>query len=210
MKRWMLPPLALGLLTFAQGCSIARALYIAVVHNSGAPPSAERARIADREAEMLRHLSDRRVVVLPLQIIGRPVRPDTDGARLLAERLRSVGFTRVSVTEESITLPFEPQPNELLTFWTRFKALAAAVAARPRTDADYVLLVDVFGRPDQGSVGAVHAVAVTANGEMAYRAMWNSHQKLYKEFTPRSIADAAAMVVADISRKRDTLPANTR
>jgi hypothetical protein len=75
------------------------------------------------------------------------------------------------------------------------------VAAHPAADADYVLLVDVFGAPERGVVGAVHAMAVTRTGAMAYRGLWNSHQALYKEFRPRSLDDVAEMVAADLGRR---------
>jgi len=67
-------------------------------------------------------------------------------------------------------------------------------------DADYVLAVDVLGAPERGSVGAVHAMAVTARGELAYHAIWNSHQDLYKEIQPRTLDDANKMVIADLAR----------
>ena len=36
----------------AQGCSLARALYVALVHNSGAPPKEERERIGKGSASV--------------------------------------------------------------------------------------------------------------------------------------------------------------
>ncbi len=73
--------------------------------------------------------------------------------------------------------------------------------ASSRANVDYVLLVDVFGLRSQGlPLGAVHAMAVTGLGEMAYGAAWNSYQPLYKEFKPTSLNEAARMVVADLTR----------
>jgi hypothetical protein len=201
-RNWLLPPVALMMTACAQGCAMTKALYDAIVHNSGAPPKEERARIAERGAVMLRDLHQRRVVVLPMQVLGQPVRHDTAGARLLVERLRAEGITAVASSDTGLTLPFVPQPNELAIYWIRFKALAAEVSARPRDDADYVILVDILGRPENGRVGAVHVMSVTGRGEMAYASMWNSHQTLYQEFLPRSIDDAAVMVATDIRRKR--------
>ena len=197
-----LAPLSLLMSACAQGCAIAKGLYVAVVHDSGAPPREERARIDAREAEMLRELSRRRLVVLPVAVLGRsPTRYDTAAAEAIARRLRAEGFSLTTADSAGPSLPFEPQVNEAAIFWARFHALAGEIAAHPRRDADYVLLVDVFGAPERGLVGAVHAMAVTGTGEMAYRGLWNSHQPLYKEFQPRSLDDAARMVATDIVRR---------
>lgn len=185
----------------AQGCAITKALYVAVVHQSGAPPRAERDRIDAREAEMLKRLAGSRVVVLPVAILGRNRRYDSTAAAKLAESL-SVRGVRATAAAAPMALPYEPQPNELLTFWTRFKALGDSVRAHPVADADYVLAVDVMGAPERGSVGAVHAMAVTGTGgELTYRAGWNSYQSLYKEIKPRSLDDASRMVVTDLARR---------
>jgi hypothetical protein len=184
----------------AGGCSIVRALYVAVVHNSGAPPHEEMVRIDEREREFLRTLSHRRVLILPVAVLGRTVRSDTATAVAIAEQLRARNLGLASVGGEPIVLPFERQPNEAVILWSRFKALAASVAAHPRNDIDYVVQVDVLGSPERGSIGAVHVMAVTAAGEMAYRRLWNSHQALYKEVQPRSLDDVVRMVVTDLSR----------
>ena len=62
-------PLALaGACTNA--CAISRALYVAVVHNSGAPPRAELARMKEREQVMRQNLAQSRMVRLPVAILG--------------------------------------------------------------------------------------------------------------------------------------------
>ena len=185
----------------AQGCAIGKALYIAVVYNSGAPPRAERARIATRESLMVKDLGRAHVVVLPVAVVSRNSRFDTAAAVSLAETLRARGVNATAI-ETPIVLPYEPQPNELYTFWTRFKALGDSVQAKPVNGADYVLAVDVLGAPERGAVGAVHAMAVTAGGELAYHAAWNSKQELYQQIKPTSLEDANRMVVADLTRPR--------
>lgn len=185
----------------AQGCALAEGLYSAVVHNSGAPSRVERDQIEQREAELLRELPRRRVVILPVAVLGRDTRFDTGAAAAIAEGLRRNGISGAAAATTEVSLPFKPQPNEAAIFWSRFKALAAHVSSHPQTDTDYVLLVDVFGAPEGGTVGAVHAMAVTGEGEMAYSGFWNSHQALYKEVRPRSLEEAARMVVTDLTRK---------
>ncbi len=184
----------------AQGCAIGKALYLAVVHNSGAPPRAERDRIDVREAAMLANLGRARVLVLPVTILGREQRFDSAAAVRFADSLKALGV-QAKASGTAVPLPYEPQPNELFTFWTRFKALGDWVRAHPASDADYVLAIDVLGAPERGSVGAVHAMAVTARGELAYRALWNSHQDLYKEIQPRTLDDANKMVITDLARR---------
>ena len=196
-----LAPLSLLASACTQGCAIAKGLYVAVVHNSGAPSRAELARIDARQAEMLRELARRRVVVLPVAVLGRPTRADAATAEAIARRLRAGGLALTTADGAGPSLPFEPQANEVAIFWARFHALAHEVAARPRRDADYVLLVDVFGAPERGAVGAVHAMAVTGAGDMAYHGFWNSSKPLYKELAPRSLDDVAAMVATDLSRR---------
>jgi hypothetical protein len=49
-------------------------------------------------------------------------------------------------------------------------------------------------------IGAVHAMSVTRDGEMAYHGFWNSYQPLYKEMKPQSLKDVAEMVVLDLAR----------
>jgi len=183
----------------AQSCAIGKALYVAVVHNSGAPARAERDRIDAREAVMLKELGRARLVVLPVTILGRGQKYDSPAATRLAESLSTRGM-HATASSSAVALPYEPQPNELLTFWTRFKSLGDSIRAHPVGDADYVLAVDVLGAPERGSVGAVHAMAVTARGELAYHAIWNSHQDLYKEIQPRTLDDANKMVIADLAR----------
>jgi hypothetical protein len=199
MRRWssFLPLVLLSVL--ASGCSIVRALYIAVVHNSGAPPREELARIDERERELLGTLPSKRVLILPVVILGRTVRYDTATSVAIAAQLRANERGIALAGTDSLVLPFEPQPNELAILWSRFHALAASVSDRPRTDVDYVVLVDVLGAPDHGSVGAVHVMAVTGNGTMAFRRLWNSHQPLYKEIRPHSLDDVVRMVVRGFS-----------
>jgi hypothetical protein len=198
--RWTrLIPLAL-MSACGNGCSIARALYIAVVHNSGAPTRVEIQRIDAREREFLRTLSTQRLRILPVAILGSDVRADPATARAIATQLTARTLGQATAVSKLPELPFERQPNEAVILWSRFKALAAAVAQQPPTDADYVVLVDVIGVPDRGSVGAVHVMAVTAKGDMAYRRLWNSHQPLYQEVEPRSLDDVVRMVVTDLHR----------
>jgi len=185
----------------AQGCAIGKALYIAVVHNSGAPSRAERDRIAARESVMVRNLPQRRLVVLPVAVLARGSRVDSSASVQLAGSLSARGVHAVPVATP-VWLPYEPQPNELFTFWTRFKALGDSIHAHPVSDADYVLAVDVLGTPERGSVGAVHAMAVTADGQLAYHAIWNSHQSLYQQVRPTSLDDANRMVITDLTRPR--------
>ena len=185
----------------AQSCAIGRALYLAVAHNSGAPPRAERDRIAARESVMVRELGRARLVVLPVAVVGRTSRYDASAAASLADGLRARGVPATAIATP-VVLPYEPQPNELYTFWTRFKALGDSIHARPLNDADYVLAVDVLGAPERGAVGAVHAMAVTANGQLAYHAAWNSHQELYQQVKPTALNDANRMGIADLTRPR--------
>jgi hypothetical protein len=200
MFRWIaFLPIAL-LSACAGGCSMARALYVAVVHNSDAPPRKELARIDERERELARTLSSRRVLILPVAVLGGTVRYDTAAAAAIATQLRAKNLAIAMAGTDSLVLPFQRQPNEALTLWTRFKALSANITEHPRTGADYVVQVDVLGAPDRGSIGAVHVMAVTGKGEMAYRRLWNSHQALYKEIQPRSMEDAVRMVVTDLAR----------
>ena len=119
----------------AGGCSIVRALYVAVVHNSGAPPREEIARIDERERELLRSLSSRRVLILPVAVLGRSVRYDTSTAAAIAKQLDATNLGHASVAATLIALPFERQPNEAVILWSRFTALAGYVAANPRKDA---------------------------------------------------------------------------
>jgi hypothetical protein len=184
-----------------QGCAIGKALYIAVVHNSGAPPRAERDRIAARESVMVNELGRARLIVLPVTVVARNSRFDTSAAVSLAESLHTRGVNATAI-RTPVALPYEPQPNELFTFWTRFKALGDSIHAHPVNGADYVLAVDVLGAPERGSVGAVHAMAVTGDGQLAYHAIWNSHQALYQQVKPTSLDGANRMVITDLTRPR--------
>ncbi len=202
MRRTLvLAPVALLMTACAEGCAIARALYVAVVHNSYAPSRAERERIAARGDTMVRELGRRRLVVLPVAVLGRTVRYDTAAAARLAERLREDHAPLASAEVRPLPIAFEPQANELAIFWTRYRRLADSVTAHPRADADYVLLVDVFGAPERGVVGPVHAMAVTGSGAMAYWGMWNSHAPLWQTIRPRSLEDAMRMVETDLGRR---------
>lgn len=157
-----------------------------------------------QQEEFFRTLSGRRLLILPIAVLGRSPQSDTTGASALADSLRANGIPGAFTTSNPIPIPFEPGANEAAILWSRFKALSQHVTSHPRTDADYVLLVDVFGRPDQSNVGAVHVMAVTGKGEMVYHGAWNSYQPLYKEFKPRSLNDATRMVATDIVRRRQT------
>ena len=193
--------LLFSLTACAQGCAVTKALYSAVVHGSGAPSREERALIDRREQLFLHELPRRRLVILPVAILGRVVRYDTVTARAIAEQLRSAGLGAPEVASASLPIPFSPQPNEAAIFWSRFRAFADSVRVHQQFDADYVLLVDLFGAPERGSIAAVHAMVVTTRGDMAYRGAWNSHQRLYREFKPTTSTDAARMVAADMVRR---------
>jgi len=193
--------LPLALLSGCAGaCSITRALYSAVVHNSGAPPRAELSRIDEREIEFLRALPHKRVVVLPVAVLGTAVRYDSVAAARITDTLRSGIAPEATSSAQLLSLPFTPQPNEAAILWQRFGALADSVAAHRWHDADYVVLVDVLGASERGRIGAVHVMVVTGNGTMVFRRLWNSHQALYKEVMPRSIDDAGRMVVTELRR----------
>jgi hypothetical protein len=200
MRRVFMLASVMSLSVVGESCAIAKALYVAIVRNSNAPSRAERERIQAREDEFLRTLAHRRVAVLPVAVLGRDVRYDSTLATSIAVQLRDRGIGIAKPSTQVVALPFDPQPNELAIFWTRFQALGARYARHPRLDVDYVLLVDVFGAPDRGQVGAVHVMAVTAGGGLAYHAIWNSRQALYREVEPRSESDVARMVVTALAR----------
>jgi hypothetical protein len=182
--------------------AIVRGLYEAIVHNSGAPPAAERARIDDREQAFLRGLAERRLLVAPVVILRSTPLYDSTAAASIADSLRGAGLGAPRVAEHPVVVPFTPETNEAMIFWARFKGLADSVRAHPPANVDYVLLVDVIGvAPQRRGLGAVHAMVVTSTGEMAYRGFWNSAQPLYKEFKPRTVDDATRMVAADIIRR---------
>ena len=128
MRSLLRGSLLISLTGCAEGCAVTRALYVAVVHRSGAPSRDERVRIDQRETLFLRELPRPRLVIL-----------------------------RVAIP--------------------------------------------VFGAPERRTVVAVHAMVVTARGDMAYRGAWNSHQPLYKEFTPGTLDDVARMVATAITRR---------
>ena len=204
----MRPLPILSLLALAgcgQACAIGKGLYQALVHRSGAPSREERAAIHQRSAQFLRDAHDQRILVLPIAVMGRVVTYDTSSAFALAERLRTGGLRATNATTTSVPVSFQPQANEAAIFWARFHALADTVRAHPPIDADYVLMVDVFGTKQPASVDAVHVMVVTTKGEMAYSGGWNSAQPLYKEMRPRSLDDAARMVATDIQRRRADL-----
>jgi hypothetical protein len=191
-----------------QACAVTRALYSAVVHNSGAPPREERRRIEQREREMARSLPRTHLAVAPVAIVGRPVRQDTAAARALVAKLAERGLGTHRVAPEIPPLAFTPGANEMAIFWERTKALAAHVREHPPAGADYVLLVDVFGTE---RVFAVHAMGVTREGVITYTGFWNSHQPLYKEVRPGSMDDAMRMVAIDLERKsREARTVTTR
>ncbi|HYD51862.1 MAG TPA: hypothetical protein VEA99_04515 [Gemmatimonadaceae bacterium] len=194
--------LALLLPACASGCDVARALYVATVHGSYAPPRAERQRIREREGAFVARLADRRILVRPVAVLGHAPRLDAAGGALLARRLTEQGLGRAVAPSARDTLPFVPQPNELAIYWTRFRALSAQVAAHPPEDADHVLQLDVFGAPERGRIGAVHVMLVDRSGMMVYGRLWNSHQPLFKEMRPASLDDAVRMVVVDLERSR--------
>ena len=194
-------PLAL-VIACTQTRAVVRGLYEAIVHNSGAPSQEERTRIDERQLAFLRNFPQRRLVVAPVAILAAKPRYDSSAAMSIADSLRGAGLGTPKVAEHAVVVPFVPQTNEAMIFWSRFKALADTVRAHPPADADYVLLVDVIGvAPERRGLGAVHAMVVTSTGEMAYSGMWNSAQPLYKELRPRTVDDAARMVTTDITRK---------
>jgi hypothetical protein len=180
----------------ADACAISKALYVGVVHNSGAPRGAEMDALNSREHAMLRDLAHKRVLVVPVTILAPDTRYDSSAAHALADELNRDSLTTARVAVTPLVLPYDPQPNEALTLWTRFGALSDSVRAHPPARFDYVLLVDVFG----AQAAAVHAMAVSSSGEMVYRRLWNSHQPLYKEVAPQSVGDAVHMVALDIRR----------
>lgn len=193
-------------LALTTGCAQVRAvvsgLYDAFVHHSGAPSRAEQARIDERQRVLLRDLPRRRLLVLPVAVLGQTTRYDTAAAAHFVDEMRAAGLGDHHVADQPIVLPFKPQPNEARIYWTRFTELADSVRAHPRTDADYVVAIDVFGvAPTRHTIGAVHVMIVTATGDMAYRGVWNSHQALYKELQPATVDDAVHLVATDITRR---------
>jgi hypothetical protein len=185
------------------GCRVAR--VVTAAFHSGTPPRAERRFIDERTTTMLRDLRHQRLVVLPVAVIGTTIAYDSEGARTLAARLRSDDFANAVARPQAMKLTFQPSSNESAIFWRRFRALAANVQASPPRDADYVMLIDVFGAPDHRPLAAIHVMVVNSRGEMAYHAAWNSVQSLYKQVQPRSIDDAVRMVAIDISERRQRI-----
>jgi hypothetical protein len=186
-------PLALaGACTNA--CAISRALYVAVVHNSGAPPRAELARMKEREQLMKRDLATSRIVVLPVAVLGGPaIEYDSAATSAVAAGIRA------APARTPIPLPLERQPNEAVILWSRAIALSDSIRTHPRADADYIMQVDVLGTRDR--IGAVHVLVVDGAGRLVYVRLWNSHQEMYQRFNPKSLDDAAAMVAADLGQR---------
>jgi hypothetical protein len=198
---WTVLPLIL-MTACRQERAMARGLYEAFVHNSGAPPREEIARMEQRQTTFLRELPQKRLVIAPVVILGRTTSTDSSAALRIADSLHAAGLGAPTVAKTPMVLPFKPEVNEAMIFWARFKSLADSVRAHPATDADYVLLVDVLGVSREARrLGAVHAMVVTANGDMVYRGAWNSAQALYKELKPATVDDAARLVSTDIVRR---------
>jgi hypothetical protein len=162
---------------------------------SGGPSRAERKRIDERTTVMLRELPSKRLVILPFAALGKTITYDSAAATSLATRLIADKTANATIGG-AIELPFTPSSNELQILWGRLKALSAHVATHPVDSADYVLMIDVLGK-----VGAVHAMAVNAKGEMVYRTMWNSHSELFKQEKPKDNADAARMVAINLAMR---------
>jgi hypothetical protein len=202
----LVPLLSIAMVAGAQGCAVCGALWDALVHNSGAPPKAERQRLEARKDSTARALPTHRLVVLPVTVLARGNPADTVAARAIAGELARRGLGAPTVAPRGDSLPFRAQPNEARIFWDRFLALAAHERAHPRPDADYVLQVDVFGAPERGSIGAVHAMMVAHDGTLAYSGFWNSHQPLYKEMRPTTLDDVARMVATDLERHAAARP----
>lgn len=196
---WCLPIVLMSACSSA--CAVGKGLYSAVVQRSGAPPRDEMRRIRVRDTLMARGLARSRVVVLPVAVIGSEARPDSQAAARLADRLVRDGLVASARVGPPAPVPFEPHPNELMIFWRRWQALGAWVHEHPPQDADVVLLVDVFGRPERGVFGPVHAMATTGQGELGWSGFWNAHQPLYKEMPPHSLDDATAMVATALARR---------
>jgi hypothetical protein len=182
------------------GCRATR--VVAAAFQSGAPSRAERHRIEDRTALMLRDLPSQRLLVLPVAVIGRTVAYDSAAALTLATRLRSDSLANAIATFQPMELPFNASSNESAILWSRFKALAASVQASPPRDVDYVMLIDVLDAPEEGVIEAVHVMVVNNRGEMAYHAGWNSAQDLHKQVRPTSINEAVRMVAMGMTQRR--------
>lgn len=170
-----------------------------------APSRAEREAMALREKSMMKELESTPVIVLPVAIHGSSTRYDADAAAAIAEALNRRGYANVRAAREPVEIPYKSRINESAVYWQRFRELAESFRSRPWSDCEYVVQVDIFGDPAIEKIGAVHAMSVTSRGEMAFGELLNSHQALYREFSPRNVDDVVKMVATQISRRHEAV-----
>ena len=199
-RRVALLPIAL-MSACAGGCSIVRALYVAVVHNSGAPPHEEMVRIDEREREFLRTLSHRRVLILPVAVLGRRSgttrrprrRSPSSSARNISGSCLSARSDRAAVRAAA-----ERGGDSLVALHGARRRTSRRIHERMSTTS---CRWTCSARQNAAASGRCTSWRSLQQGEMAYRRLWNSHQPLYKEVQPRTLDDVVQMVVTDLSRR---------
>ncbi len=163
----------------------------------------------EREAEMLHHLPERSIQVLPVGILDQGVCYSLEASRSLAADLREAGFPGARAGGPSFRLPFPRQPNQAWLYWKRFRALSDSLQALGPDSVELFLHVDVLGATrDDGTlrgVGAVHVYGFTGEGKMAYGRLRNSLHESFKRVDPQSMEDALRLVVGDLLAARQRL-----
>jgi hypothetical protein len=191
---------------YISGCAVGGALFKSLFLRSGAPPREEFEAMEQREGIMLRELPSRTILVVPVGVLNVDATYQERAARKLAAALRDAGFPGAEAGTRVYDLPYPRQPNEMWTYWQRFRALADSVAGSPPGDTDYVLLMDVFGGlRDDGSltgVDAVHVMVTTGKGDLVYGQLRNSMHREFQRIKPTSMTDACRLAVEDLLEAR--------
>lgn len=195
---------------YISGCAVGGALFKSLFLRSGAPPREELEAMERREERMLSELPDRTILVLPVGVLNVEATYQERAARELAAALRAAGIPGAKAGTRIYGLPYPRQPNEMWTYWQRFRALADSVSGSPPGDAHYVLLMDVFGGVrDDGSltgVNAVHVMVTTGEGELVYGQLRNSMHREFQRIRPTSMTHACRLAVDDLLEARRHAP----
>jgi hypothetical protein len=172
--------------------------YRNVEEDYGAPTKDERLQIEKRTSKFFATGRTGVIMIYDACIPGNPPQSSRELVEALADMLEQQGFTDVNIMDSPERLPFQPSSNQAKMFWQRFRNLSSKMTA-VKPDADYILMVDVFGSPGLEVIGGIHIYVVDRQGELVHGRLWNSHHDLFTKYQPDSVADVTGMIAEHLS-----------
>lgn len=154
--------------------------------------------VADPAAEkqFMQVLGETTVTVFPTCVReGKQLRDDADSAARIRAFLEDENLAKAVRSDVHVPITSEWGMNQARMFRDSAADFAAFVKANP-IDTEYAVMAEyLFGKSE---AGGVHVYVVRKDGVIAYGSLWNSHQKVFSDVSPRTVDECTDVLLAGL------------